>query len=47
MHPALGCILGLLALNAAGPYLGLKRLELSLVSDLELEEVCRLYASVH
>ncbi|MDX6567609.1 MAG: glutamine synthetase [Gaiellales bacterium] len=28
-------------------YLGLKRLELSLVSDLELEEVCRLYASVH
>jgi glutamine synthetase len=28
-------------------YLGLKRLELSLVSDLELEEVCRLYARVH
>ena len=28
-------------------YLGLKRLELSLVSDLELEEVCRLYASIH
>jgi glutamine synthetase len=28
-------------------YLGLKRLELSLVSDLEVEEVCRLYASVH
>jgi glutamine synthetase len=28
-------------------YLGLKRLELSLVSDLEVEEVCRLYARVH
>jgi glutamine synthetase len=28
-------------------YLGLKRLELSLVADLELEEVCRLYGSVH
>jgi glutamine synthetase len=28
-------------------YLGLKRLELALVSDLEVEEVCRLYASVH
>ena len=28
-------------------YLGLKRLELSLVADLELEEVCRLYARVH
>ena len=28
-------------------YAGLKRLELSLVSDLELEEVCRLYASIH
>jgi glutamine synthetase len=28
-------------------YVGLKRLELSLVADLELEEVCRLYASVH
>ena len=28
-------------------YVGLKRLELSLVADLEIEEVCRLYASVH
>jgi glutamine synthetase len=28
-------------------YVGLKRLELSLVADLEVEEVCRLYASVH
>ncbi len=28
-------------------YLGLKRLELALVADLDLEEVCRLYASVH
>ena len=28
-------------------YVGLKRLELSLVSDLDEEEVCRLYAGVH
>ncbi|MEO9173953.1 MAG: glutamine synthetase, partial [Gaiellales bacterium] len=28
-------------------YLGLKRLELSLVAELDEEEVCRLYAGVH
>jgi glutamine synthetase len=28
-------------------YVGLKRLELSLVADLDEEEVCRLYAGVH
>jgi glutamine synthetase len=28
-------------------YVGLKRLELALVADLDEEEVCRLYAGVH